>query len=218
MALVIYLDESGDLGWNFALPYRKGGSSRHLTIGSLCIPPAKEYLVRRVVRDLYTKFKWKPSKEKKWVDMPDSAREEFADSARVLCDSEPDIHLHAITVRKENVMEHIKSDSNKLYNYMIRLSLLDRMALHDDVTLCPDVRSIKVQSGNSLHDYLQLELWFTKKVKTKLKNNPRHSSGCLEIQFTDMLCGVVQSFHEDNDQKNLTRLGPRIRQCRLFFK
>jgi len=218
MPLTVFLDESGDLGWNFAAPYRNGGSSRFLTIGALCIPPQKEYLVRRVIRDLYKQFKWNTAKEKKWADMSDSARTQFAESARSLCDSNPDICLHAITVRKENVMAHIRTDSNKLYNFMIRLSLLNRMATHDLVTICPDPRSIKVESGNSLPDYLQLELWFTKKVKTILKNSPRHSHQCHEIQFTDMLSGVVQSFHEDGEQPNLSILGPRISQIRLFFK
>jgi hypothetical protein len=30
--------------------------------------------------------------------------------------------------KKRNVRAHIRTDSNKLYNYMLRLSLLDRMA------------------------------------------------------------------------------------------
>jgi hypothetical protein len=37
--MLIYLDESGELGWKFDAPYRKGGSSRYLTIASLVISP-----------------------------------------------------------------------------------------------------------------------------------------------------------------------------------
>jgi hypothetical protein len=218
MALTVFLDESGDLGWNFAQPYRAGGSSRYLTIAALCIPSGKEHLARRVVRELYTKFRWNTKKEKKWAKMSDAARKEFAESAYKLCDANADIFLHAITVKKENVMQHIRSDSNKLYNFMIRLALLDRMAAYSDVTLIPDPRSIKVQSGNSLHDYLQLELWFTKKVRTTLLTRPKHSDQCEEVQFTDMLSGLVQSFHEDGEKPNLLILGPKIRQCRLFFR
>jgi hypothetical protein len=43
---------------------------------------------------------------------------------RDLCDSENDIILHAIVVKKEHVLLHIRQDANKLYNYMIRLALL----------------------------------------------------------------------------------------------
>src|ERR1035441_5537034 len=92
----------------------------------------------------------------------------------------PEIALHAIVVKKENVQAHIRTDSNKLYNYMIRLALLDKMAKHDVVTLVPDPRSIKVQSGNSLHDYLQMQLWFEKKATTKLITLRRTYRGMTE--------------------------------------
>jgi hypothetical protein len=217
MPLSVFVDESGDLGWNFAAPYRNGGSSRYLTIGALCIPPEKEHLARRVVRDLYNRFKWNTKKEKKWADMSDAARAEFARAARQLREDNADIFFHTITVFKENVMQHIRADSNKLYNYMIRLSLLDRMAMHSSIILIPDPRSIKVESGNSLPDYLQLELWFNKKVLTKIHMKRKSSDKCEELQFSDMLSGLVQSFHEDGEQANILVLGPRVRQSRLYF-
>jgi hypothetical protein len=218
MPLTIFVDESGDLGWKFDQPYREGGSSRHLTIGSVCIPPGKEYLTRRVVRDLYDKFRWNTKKEKKWVDMSDVARTEFVRAARQLAEAHNDIHFHAITVKKENVQPHIRSDSNKLYNYMVRLSLLDRMALHASVTLVPDPRSIRVESGNSLSDYLQIEMWFTKKAQTAIYTKTRHSHQCEELQFADYLSGVVQSFHEDGERTNFAVLSSRIKQGRLYFR
>src|SRR6266851_3280694 len=104
MTATIYLDESGDLGFEFAMPYRAGGSSRFLTIGALCVPPAKKHLPKRVVKELYEKFGWNTANEKKWADMSRSARTEFATRARDLCDKHPDIYLHAITVKKEKVM------------------------------------------------------------------------------------------------------------------
>jgi hypothetical protein len=65
---------------------------------------------------------------------------------RDLCDSENDIILHAIVVKKEHVLLHIGQDANKLYNYMIRLALLAKMAKHDVVTMVPDPRTIKVRA------------------------------------------------------------------------
>lgn len=41
VAIIIYLDESGDLGFNFSAPFRTGGSSRFLTIGALSVDPEK---------------------------------------------------------------------------------------------------------------------------------------------------------------------------------
>lgn len=52
----------------------------------------------------------------------------------------------------------MRRDSNKLYNYMIGLSLLDEMINYENVVLIPDPRTIKVKSGNSLHDYLDINI------------------------------------------------------------
>ncbi len=192
MSSVVYLDESGDLGWNFALPYRNGGSSRYLTVAALCVPSAKKHIPKRVIKELYDRFRWPVSTEKKWQQMRPVERMWFARSAAEMCTRNPDIHLHGITVKKEYVESHIRTDENKLYNYMIRLSPLDCMATQDQVTLIPDPRSIKVESGNSLHDYLQIELWFTKQSKTVLTTTPLDSKSCRGIQFADMLAGLIE--------------------------
>jgi Protein of unknown function (DUF3800) len=199
MALIIYLDESGDLGWNFDAPFRHGGSSRHLTIGALCVPSEKRHLPKRIVRRLYDRFGWPAAVEKKWSMMNELERTEFANAARTLCKAHPEIHLHTITVRKPNVQMHIRSDANKLYNYMIRLSLLGRMRRHSEVQMIPDPRSIKVESGNSLADYIQTLLWFHLRCGTKLTMQPTESHKSRGIQFADMLSGAMQAAFEDNN-------------------
>ena len=65
----IYVDESGDLGWNFSAPYRRGGSSRYLTVAAFCVPSSKKHIPKRAVRNLYEKFHWPTSVEKKWQQM-----------------------------------------------------------------------------------------------------------------------------------------------------
>jgi hypothetical protein len=57
ISVLIYLDESGDLGWSFDKPYRHGGSSRYLTIASLVVDPSKKHFPKRLIKKLYTKFK-----------------------------------------------------------------------------------------------------------------------------------------------------------------
>ncbi|MBW3010579.1 DUF3800 domain-containing protein, partial [Acinetobacter baumannii] len=49
MRTFIYLDESGDLGWNMEKPYQKGGSSRMLTLAAICLPENKVKYVQRIV-------------------------------------------------------------------------------------------------------------------------------------------------------------------------
>jgi hypothetical protein len=213
LALIIYLDESGDLGWNFP-----AGSSRYLTIGTLCTPPIKKHIPKRVIKDLYQHFGWNTANEQKWARMVPQERAKFAELARKMCIAHPDIILRCITVQKENVMKHIREDSNKIYNYMIGLNLSELMAQHDRVTIVPDPRSLKVKSGNSCHDYLQTLLWFFKNVPTILQTIPQDSKSCRCIQFSDMLSGLVRSHYEHGEQVNYQVLSPYILQKRLYFR
>ncbi|MEQ4453502.1 DUF3800 domain-containing protein [Kosakonia sacchari] len=216
---IIYLDESGDLGWTFDQPYRAGGSSRYLTISSLVVSNTAKDQPKRLIKKLYKKFEWDTSKEKKWSMMNLTERERFSTQASQLIQNYPnDIQYHAIVVRKEQVQEHIRRDSNKLYNYMIGLSLLQEMSRHNDILFVPDPRSIKVQSGNSLHDYLLTQLWFEYQVQTQLTTLPLSSDKCLNIQFADMLSGLVQHHFEDGNSNAWNIMSPHIQCKKLFFR
>ncbi len=216
--MLIYLDESGDLGWKFQAPYRKGGSSRYLTIASLLVSPDKKHLPKRIIKKLYKKFNWPTNIEKKWANMSIAERICFAEQANQLRLKHPEaIRYLAITVKKENVRDHIRTDANKLYNYMIGLSLLNEMSKHKRITFLPDPRSIKVESGNSLHDYLQTQLWFEMRSTTVLTTKPCDSAASKNIQFSDMLSGLVQGHFEDGNSKPWGKLRENISYKTLFF-
>ncbi len=214
----IYLDESGDLGWTFTHPYRQGGSSRYLTIASLLVSANKKHLPSRIIRDSYKKFSWPTHIEKKWSQMRKNERIWFAKQATLLQSNYPkDIKYISITVKKENVQPHIRCDSNKLYNYMIGLSLLDEMSAHSAITFVPDHRNVKVASGNSLHDYLQTKLWFDKQSTTILTTQPCNSATSKNVQFSDMLSGIVQGHFEDGNSKPWDEIRQNISYKTLFF-
>lgn len=218
MAAHIYLDESGDTGWLFEYPYTKGGSSRYLVIAACQLSPEVDHKPERMLRNMYKHRSWKPGVEKKWAQMSPEARTDFAKSAAKLMSTTPGVELFAIIADKRNVMDHIRQDANKLYNYMVKLLLLEHMAKHDRVTFVPDPRSIKVESGNSLHDYLQTELWFSSGVKTQLETTPRDSRHCLNLQFTDMVAGVVQSYFEFGESRHWSHLQPHVAVKTLYFR
>lgn len=214
--VIIYLDESGDLGWNFDHKYRYGGSSRHMTIAAALVPFNKQKLIRRLIRDLYTKFKWESEKEKKWTRMTKEERECFSTSALRLIKAHSDIKYFSITVYKPNVLPHIRNDSNKLYNYMIALMLNHHMAKYQLIEFAYDRRSLKVQSGNSLYDYLVTDLWFKHNATTEVNNCPMDSCNDKGIQFADMLSGMIQHHYEDNKSDPYQILNGFITQKRLF--
>jgi len=214
----ICLDESGDLGWSFDAPYRMGGSSRYLTIASVSFNPSLEKEIVKLIRKLYQKHNWPPKKEMKWNMMTNAERDSFAKRAcNLIRDNTGLIRLFSITVYKEKVQAHIRSDSNKLYNYMICLSLAEHMATYDIVKLKPDDRSIKVLSGNSLEDYLKTHLWLERSASTNLIVMNCDSSKNPLIQFSDMLAGVVQYHYEDRKSDAWRRLSGHIEQKKLFF-
>lgn len=218
MEIHIYLDESGDLGWKFTEPYRRGGSSRHLTIACLIVPKEKKHLPKRIIQKLYKKHGWNPKVEKKWSDMNITERIDFAEKAKLLSVSHPSIKYFSITVKKENVQNHIRLDGNKLYNYMIGLSLLEEMSMYEKVVFVPDPRSVKVESGNSMHDYLQTKLWFDIESSTIMETTPQDSASNKSVQFADMLSGVVQGHYEDGNTEPWHVLASAINSKKLYFK
>jgi hypothetical protein len=213
----IYTDESGDLGWNFEPPYGQRGSSRYLTIVAVCVPDDKCHHLDRVVRDMYTASRWNTKQERKWTDASEASRLHFAKAAAALIRKHEDISYHAIVVYKPNVMEHIRKDPNKLYNYMLKLMLIDEMKKHDSVHFIPDNRSIKVESGNSLHDYLQTELWFNLDAPTRLHTRSTDSKQCRGLQFADFLAGAVNAKHEHRRDQYLATIDLNIAMQTLYF-
>jgi hypothetical protein len=103
MAAHIYLDESGDTGWQFDFPYTRGGSSRFLIIAACLVLPEKDHKPERLIRHIYQHRGWNPKQEKKWVRMSPDAREAFAKAAAKLICTDPEVEYHAIVVDKRNV-------------------------------------------------------------------------------------------------------------------
>lgn len=213
----LYLDESGDLGWKFDKPYRAGGSSRHLTIAGVFLDPSKKHFARRLIVDLQKKVGAPSGEEVKWALLEPEDRKWVAERI-VKCKNDLGelLTIHAMTVKKVNVAEHIRQDSNKLYNYMVNLLLTKEMSRHAEVTFIPDQRTIKVKSGNSMHDYIQTELWFTMNAVTKLSTKPQDSKTVYGLQLADLVAGIVQSHKEDGKSEPFNILSPVIAHKTLF--
>ena len=215
--ITVYLDESGDLGWRFDKPYREGGSSRYLTISSIIAPENKSHLPGRVIRKLYKKFALDPKKEQKWGLMNERQKDAFSKKCVEFVQKHNDISYHSITVYKPKVQSHIREDANKLYNYMIGLMLIEELEKFEIVNFIPDPRSIKVQSGNSLSDYIQTKLWFEKNVSTTFINSPKDSATCKGVQFADMLSGIIQQHFEDQCSPRFDMIKKYATIKRLYF-
>ncbi len=217
MAINVYLDESGDLGWVLDKPYRKGGSSRYLTIAYVICPSEKKHLLRRIVKRVYGKLKIDPKTELKGSCLKKEDKVFFATKVKELVCNNPDIKIGSITVNKSKVKPHIRTDANKLYNYMIRLVLLDSIKHEHKVCLIRDNRSIKVKSGNSLKDYLQTELWFTLDSDTQIEDIPSDSKMVQSLIFIDWVNNLIWGNYEDNNSDAYEILKSVLNSKKLFF-
>jgi len=213
----VYLDESGDLGFTFNNPYRKGGSSRYLTIAFLLAPQNLTHLPKRIVKGLYSRKKESTKIEIKGSELTLNDKAFFAKKVVKLLTRHPQIKVFAITVNKRRVRQHIRRDSNKLYNYMIGLALPDRIRRQPRITLIPDKRSIKVKSGNSLVDYLKIKLWFDLNSNTTVDYQPLESHTALNLLFVDWIANIVWNRYEDNETEAYNILQKRVKSTRLFF-
>ncbi|WP_159990844.1 DUF3800 domain-containing protein [Pelistega ratti] len=218
MQISAYLDESGDLGWKFDAPYRQGGSSRYLTIAAILIHHDKRHLLKRLMRDLYNKTKTPTNKEVKWAALTVEQRIWIANKlADFKIKHGNDVQYFCMTVNKEKVAVHIRQDQNKLYNYMVKCLLAKEFAKYNKVIFNIDQRTMKVQSGNSLHDYLQTTIWLDIGAETLLTTNQCDSKCHLGVQLADIISGIVQSHFEDAKSEPFNILEVHSEVKTLFF-
>lgn len=213
----VYLDESGDLGWTLDKPFGSGGSSRYLSIATLIVPKTISHLPKRIIKKTYKERKQHTSKELKGHELTKEERIKFAERVRSLVTREPAIQISVITVKKKNVQPHIRTDANKLYNYMIKFALLEKIKTVPHVDFIPDPRTLKVQSGNSQIDYLQTTLWFEYNSSTVLNHAPMESQRNLNLQFTDFIANIVWRFYEFNRSEGFNILKKHLFLKHLFF-
>ncbi len=217
MAVNIYLDESGDLGWKFDKPYHQGGSSRYLTIAFAICPSEKKHLLQRVVRKIYEKTGTDPKTELKGSALSLETKCHFAELVRKTVSMNPDIQICSITVNKSKVKSHIRKDANKLYNYMIRLAVLPKVKGEPLVNLIRDNKTIKVKSGNSLIDYLQIEMWFEHNSATTIVDIPSDSKQVKNLIFIDWLNNLIWGKYENNNSQPYDILQNVLTSHKLFF-
>jgi hypothetical protein len=100
---------------------------------------------------------------------------------------------------------------------MVNFAVLDKIKLYPTVNFIPDPRTIKVASGNSLVDYLQIKLWFELNVRTTLIHAPMESRSNLNLQFVDFIAHIIWSRYENNEYPFYKLLSPHISEKPLFF-
>lgn len=187
--ILVFLDESGDLGWKFHLPYGNGGSSRYLTLGCVLCPANKKKYIDRAIRRFHKTVEAKSPKEVKWGFLDQDERIKAALKLKLLIDTHPEIELLAISLNKESIPLPARKSPHQVYMDMIRRLLLKKMKDYDDVSLVHDQSCLE---SREIQRDLQLKLWVNKNAETILTTTSSESHLQSSIQAADLLAGLVQ--------------------------
>lgn len=205
MRTLIYLDESGDLGFSLDKPYQKGGSSRMLTLSAVCLPEHKVKYIERIIRSIYQKRKRPLKNELKSVDLNTADKKLFLQLTHKLLADHNDIQLLSITVNKAQVSPRLKNDPNVLYNYMVKLLLLKTICQFEYVDFMPDRRSERLNAKWNMGEYLNQmiqELSVEQPIINKsCQVTPMDSAKSLALQFIDFYAGLIWAKYEFNDDR-----------------
>lgn len=202
---IIYIDESGDLGFG-------PGGSRHFVIAAVSVEPSSSHLLKRYVRSFKRSISISAAVELKASGTQHRFRSEFYRGlVRVPC------AIHYIVVDKRNVRTELRQDTNILYNYATGLLLAPLMQSLQRAVVNVDCRTIKVASGNSLHDYLRIKLWYEMNSPVNVIFAYIDSRNCLGVQAADMVSNAVLRKYERNDGSDLMQLEKLVRDGRKLF-
>jgi len=147
--LYIYLDESGDLGFS-------GESTPYFSIAFLVIE--KSVLFKRCVKRIKIKYGIPRDEELKGSTTQKEIKTALLKRIREL-----PVEIRSITVKKENVEDKLRMDANILYNYMVGLSLVEKilqLPKNSDVIVVVDRRITSITSGFKFDEYLRYKIWF----------------------------------------------------------
>jgi hypothetical protein len=100
---------------------------------------------------------------------------------------------------------------------MIGLSTLPMIKNFPEIHMIRDKRSVKVKSGNSCVEYLNIELAFKLDSATKLIDDPTESHTELNLMFIDWVANFVWSHYEDTKSEPFYRLSEKLSNTELFF-
>ena len=205
--MYVYLDESGDLG------FRQGGS-RYFTISFVVVKDPIHFI--RCVKEVKIKYNIPRNVELKGSNTRESIKEDLLNRFAKL-----DIEVYAITVRKKNVEPKLQIDTNILYNYVVGLSLAERILQeppNSRALINVDRRVISITSGFKFNEYLRYKIWYEgQRQDIDLEINHRDSHRNYAIQGIDVICNSIFRKYNSNNYRLFNIIRGKVKSDRRLF-
>jgi len=206
--MYVFLDESGDLGFG-------QGGTKYFTIAFVATENPVQF--RRAVKKIKIKYNIPHNIELKGNTTRELIKRDLLSRFVKL-----DIEIHAITVRKENVEPKLRRDTNILYNYVVGLSLVERILAEPQnakVIINVDRRIIAITSGFNFNEYLRYKIWYEKE-RRDIDLNIHHldSHEAYAIQGIDIICNSIFKKYNSNNYTLFSIIQSKVKSDkRLFF-
>jgi len=209
----IFLDESGDLGFNF----EKKRTSKFFVITVLFVEQKRtiEKLVRKIHSGLRKKYKVKSS-------VLHATKEEPANIARVCRGlSEKNCKIMTIYLDKSKVYTNLRDEKHILYNYIVNI-LLDRIINYrlvskkDGITLVASRRETNKFLNQNFRDYLCRQIKSNHGAELKVEIKTPAEEKCL--QAVDIASWSIFRKYEYGDDSYYQKLKQIIVEENALYK
>ncbi|GAB5417038.1 MAG: hypothetical protein Crog4KO_19040 [Crocinitomicaceae bacterium] len=192
MNVNVYLDESGDGGWNFEAPSGSGGSSRYYIYAMLVVPSHLAGKTKNIIKETYRFGRFPFKQEKKGGVLYNKHRKFFCHKVVALLEKEPTIKIRCIILEKENVPDLIKNDSFEiLCNHMIHLGITNLIGYAHKVSIFPDEKSISKKRIYAAEDYLKSRSWFDFNNVIPFEYSQKKGNDNFNIIFVDWIANTI---------------------------
>ena len=197
--LYLYLDESGDLGFDFV----NKKPSKYFTICILLIHgvEARKRIVKMIERTLRRKLNPKRKRRRYIEELKGSQttleiKKYFYRNLRKV-----PLEIYSITLNKKRVYSHLIEDKSRVYNWVARLLLdkLDLLKADNQISLILDKSKSKPEIAE-FNKYILLQL--EGKLDPKVPLNIAHSDSCIDkcLNAVDLFAWGIFRKYERKDE------------------
>ncbi|HEX8061104.1 MAG TPA: DUF3800 domain-containing protein, partial [Cyclobacteriaceae bacterium] len=195
-SMIVFLDESGDLGWSFSKPNREGGSSRFITVAGVVFDERQLKSLIRHLYDLMKRNKLNSYTEKEGSSFFNDDAVALVKSLATICETVPTLQIISITADKQKVPLPLRRDTVIFYNHLLNNLLATVIQRYDDIDVVLDNRKIRIGSRNSFEDCIRARCWGELGLNTNISCRYENSERNPCIWLADWLSNFTWRHYE----------------------
>lgn len=199
----IFLDESGDLGFNF----KKAKTSKYFTITLLFL--TRKDSIEKIVKKIFKSF---TQKERRYHGGTLHAfRETPKTRIKLLTQlNEKDVAIVSLYLNKKKVYTKLQETKHALYNYVTNI-VLDRICTkklipkNEPICLVASRRETNKFLNENFKEYLRKQIEGNHNLNIEVEIAAPHTEKCLQV--VDMVCWAIfrSREHQDDTYRNLIK-------------